>query len=241
MKAGKIYIGTSGWHYKHWKDFYPKDIKQSEQLAYLANMFSTVEINNSFYKLPTKETFENWRKEVPDDFIFAIKGSQFISHMKKLKVNGKSINDFLDHAKCLKSKLGPVLFQLPPRWKVNAERLRDFLQLLPRTVRFTFEFRDHSWNTSEIYNLLEQYRCAYCIYNLAGYQSPYIITSDFVYIRLHGPDDKYEGSYSKSALTKWAENCLAWQTEGKDVYLFFDNDQNAFATKNALTLLSLLR
>jgi len=241
MKAGKIYIGTSGWHYKHWKDFYPKDIKQSEQLAYLANMFSTVEINNSFYKLPTKETFENWRKEVPDDFIFAIKGSRFISHMKKLKVNGKSIDDFLDHARCLKSKLGPVLFQLPPRWKVNAERLRDFLQLLPRTVRFSFEFRDHSWNTPEIYNLLEQYRCAYCIYNLAGYQSPSIITSDFVYIRLHGPDAKYEGSYSKSALTKWAENCRAWQAEGKDVFLFFDNDQNAFATKNALTLLSLLR
>ncbi len=136
MKAGKIYIGTSGWHYKHWKDFYPKDIKQSEQLAYLANMFSTVEINNSFYKLPTKETFENWRKEVPDDFIFAIKGSRFISHMKKLKVNGKSIDDFLDHAKCLKSKLGPV--PVTPSMESKCGEIARFFTIIAENCSFHF-------------------------------------------------------------------------------------------------------
>lgn len=242
MKKGKIYIGTSGWHYKHWKNiFYPKDLKESEQLPYFAKIISTVEINNSFYRLPEISTFKSWYKEVPADFVFAVKGSRFITHMKKLKVDQQTIDDFMQRAGHLRDKLGPILFQLPPRWKVNTERFSDFLALLPAGHRFAFEFRDHSWNISAIHRLLEQYGSAYCIYELAGYQSPTIVTAEFVYIRLHGPGNKYEGSYDEPSLTTWAQRCCTWSEHGKDVYLYFDNDQNAYATQNALTLIELLR
>lgn len=242
MKNAKIYIGTSGWHYKHWKDtFYPAELKNDNQLRYFSDIFPTVEINNSFYRLPTDDMFINWYKQVPEDFVFAVKASRFITHVKKLHVDHDTIDQFMLRAAHLKEKLGPILFQLPPRWHVNTERLHDFLVKLPTDHRFVFEFRDSSWNIPEIYKLLEHYNCAYCIYDLAGYQSPVIITADFVYIRLHGPGDKYQGSYTKNNLISWAEKCTDWQDEGKDIYFYFDNDQNGYAPHNGQTLMKILK
>ncbi|MDM1293086.1 DUF72 domain-containing protein [Sphingobacterium sp. N143] len=242
MKKDNIYIGTSGWHYKHWKGiFYPNGLKDADQLHFFIRTFSTVEINNSFYRLPAIHTFEKWYNQVPDHFIFAVKASRFITHQKKLDVSKDILDEFMQHANYLKDKLGPILFQLPPKWKINITRLHNFLKNLPKNHQFTFEFRDHSWHVPAIYELLKQYNCAFCIYDLAGYQSPLEVTADFVYVRLHGPGDKYEGSYRTEHLVRWANRCAAWQNEGKAIYVYFDNDQNAYATQNAQLLQDLLK
>lgn len=233
-KQGEIHIGTSGWHYKHWVGtFYPKGTKGVDQLAYFIKKFNTVELNNSFYRLPDAETFQNWRKAVPSTFVFAVKASRYITHVKKLKIDQSAIDQFFTHADHLKEKLGPILFQLPPRWKINKERLADFLAYLPKRYRFTFEFRDQTWYDKDIYALLEKYKVAFCIYELAGHLSPIITTADFVYIRLHGPGDKYQGSYDDATLKEWVKRCHEWQKEGKDVYMYFDNDQAGYAAFNA--------
>jgi len=241
MKKGEIHIGTSGWHYKHWNGtFYPEGTKDKDQLDEYIKTFRTVELNNSFYHLPNAETFTNWKKKTPKDFLFAVKGSRYITHLKKLKVTEQPIQDFIDHAKHLEHKLGPILFQLPPKWNVNVERLADFLRYLPKNYRYTFEFRNATWYQEAVYELLKKYNCAFCIYELAGHLSPLTITADFVYIRLHGPGDKYQGRYDKATLKKWAKHCIKWQQEGKDVYVYFDNDQLGYAAFNAKELMDLI-
>ncbi|ARS35603.1 DUF72 domain-containing protein [Pontibacter actiniarum] len=233
----QIHIGTSGWHYKHWMgNFYPAGLKPREFNGYYIRFFSTVEINNSFYKLPTPETFAGWRQAVPDDFIFAVKASRYMTHMKKLKDPQESLSRFFGSADALEHKLGPVLFQLPPAWKVNLERLSDFMALLPPYYKYTFEFRHPSWYTEEVLALLRKHNAAFCIYELAHHMSPLHLTADFVYVRLHGPDGKYAGSYSEEALQWWANQCLEWQRQGLEVYLYFDNDQLGYAAFNALRL-----
>ena len=237
MSGGRHYIGTSGWHYKHWIDkFYPTGLNTKDQFSYYMSFFDTVEINNSFYRLPSKETFRKWHGETPSNFLFSVKASRFITHMKKLSDPEDSPNLFLSHAGELADKLGIVLFQLPPGWKVNVERFDSFVSALPRNQRFVFEFRNSSWYTENIYAILRKRNCGFCIYELAGHTSPTIVTSDFVYVRLHGPGDKYQGSYSHRSLKKWAEQVLQWKNEDRDVYVYFDNDQDAFAALNAITL-----
>jgi len=241
MKRGNVLIGTSGWHYKHWKGtFYPDKTKDSEQLNYFIQKFKTVELNNSFYRLPAIETFRNWYAATPHDFIFSVKGSRYISHLKKLILDKQAVDEFLDHVTHLKEKLGPILFQLPPRWEVNVERLSTFVSYLPKNQQFTFEFRNSTWYTEEVYQVLRQHHCAFCIYELAGHQSPEVVTANFIYIRLHGPGDKYQGSYTDKALKDWAKKCKNWQQNGKDIYVYFDNDQAGYAAFNAQKLLELL-
>jgi uncharacterized protein YecE (DUF72 family) len=237
MRSGRAYIGTSGWHYQHWKGtFYPETIKNTEQLEYYQRSFTTVEVNNSFYRLPDKNTFKNWKEAVPGDFIFAVKASRFITHMKKLKDPVESTAAFFSHIHVLKEKLGPVLFQLPPSWKINTERFGDFLARLPNGYRYVFEFRNASWYDEQIYELMRTYNCAFCIYELAHHRSPELITADFIYIRLHGPGDKYQGSYSRAALKKLASKIRDWKSAGFDVYVYFDNDQRGYAAFNAMDL-----
>lgn len=240
-RKGKLHIATSGWSYKHWiGKFYPSALKAEEQFDYYLTFFDTVEINNSFYRLPSREIFLKWKTETPSAFQFSIKASRYITHMKKLKDTEQGLDTFLSNAQALDDKLSTVLFQLPPTWKVNQERLHDFLKTLPKDVRFVFEFRNPSWYTIEVYSLLRAYNCAFCIYDLAGHQSPMELTANFAYVRLHGPGEKYQGSYSDAALRTWATRILQWQDQGKDVYAYFDNDQEAFAVFNALTLKDLL-
>lgn len=243
MRKGKIHIGTSGWHYKHWKEaFYPKEIAEKDQLGYYSSVFRTVEINNSFYRLPTEDTFTAWRKEVPDDFMFAVKGSRFITHLKKLNLDKEGIRLFFTRVKYLKNKLGPILFQLPPRWKFNQERFAMFLSILPRKYKYAFEFRDTTWYNQQVYDLLKKYNCAFCMYELAGHRSPEKVTADFIYLRAHGPTDKkYQGSYTTLRLKRMAKKCLAWSKEGKDVFVYFDNDQAGYAAANARKLLEMVK
>ena len=237
MKSGRIYIGTSGWEYKHWNGiFYPKNLPLKEHFNYYCERFDTVEINNSFYKLPAIKTFSAWRKSAPKDFLFAVKASRFITHMKKLTTTKQSHSKFFNRAERLEHKLGPVLFQLPPRWKSNIDRLKHFLAKLPGHLRYTFEFREQSWYNKEVYQLLRDHNCAFCIYELEQHLSPLQVTADFIYIRLHGPGNKYQGSYRDSQLKKWAKFCLQWQRKGKDIFVYFDNDQEAYAVFNALSL-----
>jgi len=234
---GNIYIGTSGWQYKHWRGtFYPKQVKVADHFNYYLKLFDTVEINNSFYRLPTKETFSKWAEAVPDDFLYVIKANRFITHMKKLKDPEQSLTLFLDNIGALGGKLGPCLFQLPPGWQINVERLENFLKYLPKELRCVFEFRNDSWYDEKVFTLLRAYNCAFCIYELAGHISPIEITADFVYVRLHGPGDKYQGSYDEPSLQKWAALCRNWAKDGRDVFVYFDNDENGYAAFNAQRL-----
>ena len=237
----KIFIGTSGWNYKHWLGpFYPEKMRPAEMLRFYAEHFDTVEINATHYHLPSFNTFDSWRETVPEQFRFAVKASRFITHMKKLKAPRTSTEKFFVRVEKLNQKLGPILFQLPPRWRMNIERLERFLSALPGEYRYAFEFRDQSWNTKEIYNLLEKHNVALCFYHQTGYDSPMEITADFVYVRLHGTESKYGGSYPPTVLHEWARRIRGWRKDSKAVYFYFDNDPEGHAVKNAITLRKLL-
>ncbi|HUS18663.1 MAG TPA: DUF72 domain-containing protein [Terriglobales bacterium] len=239
--AARIFIGTSGWHYKHWLgNFYPAKLPASKMLAHYLQHFDTVELNNSFYRLPNIETLEAWRKNTPKDFVFAVKGSRFITHNKKLKEPHHALENLLPRIDVLKKKLGPILFQLPPAWRLNELRLEEFLHALPKYHRYTFEFREPSWHTPRVLELLREYRASYCVYDIGGYHSPIEVTTDFAYIRLHGPGDKYQGSYSHEALARWAAWIHDWSSRLTAIYIYFDNDQAGYAAQNALTLKRLI-
>lgn len=242
MKKGNIRVGTSGWHYKHWIGaFYPEGTSPSRQFAEYIKSFDTVELNNSFYHLPAKSTFEKWKADSPANFLFAVKASRYITHMKKLLAPRDALSTFLAHAAALGDKFGPVLFQLPPGWNINTVRLKAFLKLLPADHRYTFEFRNTTWYDPSVYELLRAHNVAFCIYELDKHQSPMEITADFVYVRLHGPGGKYQGRYSIDALRAWVSQCKSWQREGKDVFVYFDNDQAGYAAFNAQELKDLTR
>jgi uncharacterized protein YecE (DUF72 family) len=240
-RNGVIHIGTSGWNYPHWKrSFYPEELAQERWLAYYAERLGSVEINNSFYQLPSEQTFSAWKQQVPPGFVFAVKASRYITHMKKLKDPADSLGLFLGRIAALGEKLGPVLFQLPPRWRRNAERLSAFVGQLPSPLAAAFEFRDPSWFHPETYEVLARHGAAFCIYHLAGQTSPKEVTADFVYVRLHGPGAAYAGEYDTAALSGWAGALSAWQRQGKAVYCYFDNDQRGYAAANALRLAQML-
>ncbi len=233
-----ISIGTSGWHYAHWRGpFYPEDLPAREWLPFYAQRFETVEINNSFYHLPTVETLQSWADDTPPGFRFAAKASRYLTHMKKLKDPQPALATFLDRMEVLGAKLGPILCQLPPHWRCDLQRLESFLAILPGECRFALELRDPSWQTPEAMDLLTRYRAANCIFDLNGVQSPITLTTDFAYVRLHGPAGPYQGSYDHDTLSEWAERLRAWRTSlTGGVYVYFDNDQAGYAARNALEL-----
>jgi uncharacterized protein YecE (DUF72 family) len=236
-----VHIGTSGWHYKHWVGtFYPPKTPGSKMLAYYLQHFDTVELNNTFYRLPKATALESWRESTPANFCFAAKGSRFVTHMKKLKDPEAGLSRFFDAVDVLGEKLGPILFQLPPHWQLDLDRLAYFLEVLPRHHRYAFEFRNETWNTQTVYELLGKHKVAFCIFDLAGYQSPLEVTADLVYVRLHGPGGKYQGSYTDDALANWAKRIAEWRSEKRVVYVYFDNDQAGYAAQNALRLRDLL-
>jgi len=236
--ADRIHIGTSGWHYEHWKGpFYPEDMSTDDFLGYYADRFQTVEINNTFYQLPERETVVQWRRTVPESFIFAVKANQYITHMKKLKDPEEPVSNFLARIQALEEKLGPVLFQLPPHWNFNKERLESFLESLPHDLECAFEFRDESWFNEDAYSLLAKHNAAFCIYHLAGRLSPKRLTSDLVYVRLHGPESPYQGQYSDDALSEWSNDLRQWAEDGRGVFCYFDNDEAGYAAQDAQTLM----
>jgi uncharacterized protein YecE (DUF72 family) len=227
-----LLIGTSGWHYKHWLGpFYPADLPVPEMLSFYQQHFDTVEVNNSFYHLPLESTFENWRRRTAPGFCFAVKASRYLTHMKRLKDAEAGLQRFLSRAELLGSKLGPILFQLPPRWPCDVERLGKFLEALPRRHRYSFEFRDPSWHVPKIYDLLAHHQAAFCIYDSEAFRSPKVLTAEFTYVRFHGP-----GQYRPAALASWGDQIIKWERELKKIYVYFNNDQAGFAIENALQL-----
>jgi len=242
MARGRCFIGTSGWSYRHWRGpFYPKAMaKGADQLGWYVERFDTVEVNGTFYRLIETDTFRRWREATPEGFVFACKGSRYLTHMKRLKDADQGVGRFFERVEALEDKLGPIVFQLPGRFKPDRERLRTFLKALPKGHRYAFEFRDPRWFEPEILELLRRHDVALCLYEFAGEQAPLEITAGFVYIRLHGPDGAYQGSYGDKALRTWAKRIDAWSRNGLDVYCYFDNDDRGFAPKNALRLQEVL-
>ena len=242
MTFAKLHFGTSGWHYKHWVgDFYPAKVKSSEMLQWYAQRFATVEINNSFYRLPSKEDFHRWADTVGDDFCFSIKASQYITHRKRFIDARSAMENFLEHATVLGKKLGPILFQLPPNWRVNVERLETFLSNLPEQHRYVIEFRDLSWYVPKIYTVLKQYRVALCLHDWRALQWPIEFTTDFTYVRFHGPHGTYSGGYSAASLRKWAKEVSLWREKLTNVFLYFNNDLEGHAVRDANILRKLMR
>jgi uncharacterized protein YecE (DUF72 family) len=238
----EIRIGTSGWHYKHWRGtFYPEKLPAARWLDFYTQHFDAVELNNSFYRLPQIPALEGWRDSTPADFCFAAKASRFLTHNKKLKDPENALQNLLPRLETLGAKLGPILFQLPPSWKCNQERLEQLLQILPRRHRYAFEFREQSWICAPVLETLRRFNAAFCIYELAGFYSPMAVTADWTYVRLHGPTDrKYQGSYSEHRLREWAARIRQWQGELRAVHVYFDNDQAGHAAHNALRLKELV-
>jgi uncharacterized protein YecE (DUF72 family) len=210
-------------------------------LAHYIQRFDTVELNNTFYKLPAPASLLAWRNSTPPDFRFTVKGSRFLTHMKKLHNAQDGLKRFLDAVDVLESKLDVILFQLPPNWELNLDRLAAFLALLPPHRRCAFEFRNATWSTPQTYDLLARHNAAYCIFDLAGYVSPFEVTADFSYIRLHGPGGKYQGSYSDTALKEWARKIRDWSKKLAAVYIYFDNDDSGYAPQDALRLKALVQ
>jgi uncharacterized protein YecE (DUF72 family) len=229
------YVGTSGWVYKHWREkFYPKGVPQTRWLEYYAERFSTVELNASFYRLPTEKAFEGWRDRTPDGFCFAVKASRLITHMKKLHDCEEALDLLLSRGRRLGSRLGPVLFQLPPSWKVDIDRLEGFLRILPNDISAVFEFREPTWYSEEVLNLLESHNAGFCIHDMRGLETPIRRTSDMIYVRFHGPGRrKYTGSYSDEDLEAWAERLDGLMTSDTRLFAYFNNDIGANAIRNA--------
>lgn len=236
-----IQIGTSGWHYEHWKGpFYPESLPRNNFLDYYAERFSTLEINTSFYQMPQEKTLIQWRNGVPDSFLFSMKASRYITHIKKLKDARQILSPFFKRVELLNDKLGPILFQLPPQWRFNLERLSSFLKALPQEYRYAFEFRDSSWFNQKTYDTLAQHNAAFGIYQVASRTSPLEITADFAYVRLLGSKAPNQGKYSDSVLQAWARQLKAWGAAGKDIYCYFDNDESGFAVSDAIRMKELL-
>ncbi len=238
----KLWIGTSGFFYPDWLgNFYPEDIASDHWLEHYAKHFKTVELNNSFYRLPQVKTLSNWYQKVPDDFLFSVKANQAITHFRKLKVVQEKWQPFFSRTILLKEKLGAILFQLPPNFKKNALRLEEFLKTFKSSARFAFEFRDKSWFDEEVFEILKAFNCSLVLHDSLELACPPLATTaDFVYLRLHGVETLYNYEYSLDQLRKWANKIKSWLRQDRDVFCYFNNDIDAFAVKNAKELLELL-
>lgn len=251
----KLFVGTSGFSYNHWRGvFYPRDLLQKEWLRYYTKYFDTVEINATFYHQMKKETFKNWREIVGSDFVFSIKGSRFITHIKRLKdcqepverffkaVEGLTNEEVLGERRKvtqkgrLQSSLDVILWQLSPGMKVNAKRLAEFLIILPQTWRHAFEFRHESWLDKKIFKVIRDFGAAVVFQDYPGWPITEEVTADFVYLRFHGRQALYSSCYTKKELKKWVKKIEDWMKKGLDVYAYFNNDALGYAVKNAKTL-----
>jgi uncharacterized protein YecE (DUF72 family) len=246
--SGQAFVGTSGWIYRDWGGgaFYPADLKPARWLGYYSERFETVEVNSTFYRLPEKRVFERWREETPGDFTFAVKASRFITHMKKLAQPQEHVARLLERASGLGIKLSVLLFQLPPSWKLNLERIEElgaFLRrqtIVPR-VRVALEVRQASWLCEECFETLRRYNIALVLDDWPDLNVRGPLTADFVFVRRHGPGSLYASSYADAALRRDAREIRAWLREGRDVHVFFNNDVRAYAVHNAQTLRRFLR
>jgi len=238
----RYWIGTSGWVYPHWRSvFYPADLKQRDWFAHYARHFRTVEINNTFYRLPKEQAWERWREQAPPGFRYAVKGSRYITHIKRLRDCDEPVRTFVDRARLLRSRLGPVLWQLPPQMICDLDRLEAFLLLLPRDVHHVFEFRRRDWFQPETFALLRRHRAGFCAYHMVDEETPFEATTSFAYLRFHGSDDLYAGRYTDRQLASWAKRLRALPRSVRHAYVYFNNDAFGYAIENANTLRGMLR
>jgi uncharacterized protein YecE (DUF72 family) len=243
---GHLHVGTSGWVYPHWrKVFYPAGLSARAWLPFYAQHFATVELNNSFYRLPGKAAFRGWRAQVDDGFVFAVKGSRFLTHLKRLKTSAPPLDRLLRRVRPLGSTLGPLLFQLPTQFHANPPRLGRFLRALGRQrllpgVRVTLEVRHASWLTPETFDRLRKANVALCFHDARRQPVTEPVTADFVYLRRHGTAPRYRGSYTDRMLEGDAGRIAAWLGDGLDVYIYFNNDGGGAAVRNALRLREML-
>jgi uncharacterized protein YecE (DUF72 family) len=234
----KVLVGTSGWSYTSWRGpFFPNEVMIKHHLQYYATQFSTAELNGVFYRTPSLEAVRGWRDNTPDDFVYAWKASKFITHWKRL--TDKSRNSLAlieERLKILGPKAGPVLFQLPPQFTCKRDRLASFLKLLPKRRRYSFEFRHESWYDETILNLLRDNDIALCISDHHDAPAPWEVTASWVYVRGHGPGGTYKDHYPERTLKAWARRIATWRREGRDVFVYFDNDQKSAAPADAAKL-----
>jgi uncharacterized protein YecE (DUF72 family) len=234
-------VGCSGWEYKHWRgDFYPLDVPRTRWFEHYAERFDTVEINNTFYRLPEQSTFAAWAARAPSGFTFAVKASRFLTHMKKLKDPEEPLRRLFTRMRPLKKHLGPVLYQLPPGWKLDRDRLEYFLQALPKGVRHVLEFRDPSWYADDVKAMLARHGVSMCLHDMRGSATGRERVGPIVYVRFHGASGHYDGGYPADRLGEWAAWLKAQRAEGADVYAYFNNDVGGHAPRDAMTLRRLL-
>jgi uncharacterized protein YecE (DUF72 family) len=234
-----LWIGTSGWTYDGWRgSFYPEDVPKKRWLTWYASQFSTTEINGSFYRTPSLEAVRAWRDQTPEHFLFAWKASKFITHWKRLTAKCKNSLELMEtRLKALEPKIGPVLFQLPPHFKANRQRLASFLKLLNKKRLYAFEFRDASWYEPGVLDLFRDHNIAMCLSDHRDAPSPWEATAQHVYVRGHGPTGQYKDRYPKKTLNRWAKQITAWRRKRLKVFCYFDNDQKTAAPKDAARLI----
>ena len=234
MARETIRIGCSGWQYRHWRGrFYPRELPTDRWLEHYAGTFDTVEPNNSFYRLPDSNAFASWARRVPEDFVFAVKASRYLTHLKRLREPHEPLNRLWTRAERLGDHLGPMLYQLPTRWNLDAERLEQFLAALPPRRRQAIEFRDRSWYRPDIMGVLDQVGVALCLHDMPGSATRPEPVGPFVYVRFHGATGKYRGGYSSQMLSAWAGRMVGWADEGRPVFAYFNNDAAAHAVRDA--------
>ena len=237
----KIIIGTSGFYYEHWRGvFYPEKLAKAHFFDYYTTQFETVELNATFYHLPKMKTVRHWYENSPEDFLFALKAHREITHYKKLKDAKEALYRYLHLIKPLKPKIAAILFQLPPSLKIDLSLLADFLTELPPGYRFAFEFRHQSWADQKVYDLLKAYNAAFCLNDFGKREIAPIITADFTYMRLHGPDGRYGGSYSDETLQHYADMLCKLAHHQKQLFVYFNNDTEGYAVENARRLRQLI-
>jgi len=237
-----VRIGCSGWIYQHWRGlFYPEKLPVKRWFGFYAEEFDTVEINNSFYRLPRPETFEGWRKQAPPGFCYAVKANRFLTQAKKLKDCEEPLARQMASFDALKPALGPILYQLPPRFKVNLKRLDSFLRIAPTDVTNVFEFREPSWYTDEVFALLDRHGASLCAHDMQGLASPRLAVGPIAYLRFHGGISKYYGRYSDTALLQWTDWIIDQRCAGRAVWAYFNNDPEAHAIHDAQTLRAMVR
>jgi uncharacterized protein YecE (DUF72 family) len=245
MQTVGLYIGTSGWSYKHWHGiFYPEDLKQDKYLEYYTTRFSCVELNSCFYHLPLKKTVSGWMSRTPDSFRFCLKLSRFITHQMLLYNVDEALMNFFTVFEGMKEKLGPVLVQLPPGLTFDEPRIVYFMELLKQQYdqfRFAFEIRNKTWLNDRFFNLLSHIGAAFVISD-SGKRYPYheAVTTDFVYLRLHGREQLYASDYNDADVENYAEKIKTWLSMNKTVWFFFNNDYHGYAIKNAARLIEIL-
>ena len=239
----ELKIGCSGFNYGGWKgNFYPPDLPQKKWLDFYCKIFNTVELNVTFYRLPLASTFSKWHNETPSDFVFSIKGSRFITHIKRLLDPQEPLEIFFERALNLKEKLRVVLWQFSPSFKINIERLKFFLKLLKKyPVKNTLEFRHESWITEEVIDLCRKHNISLCTADWPEFIDELPVTSDFVYTRRHGKGGSYATCYSKAELKKDAKKIKNYLKDNKDVFIYFNNDAYGYAPKNAKELMEMLK